>query len=142
MKKVVLLLGLFLMGLSDSSANYLPHGSVGVSFGVFYSSMSPYGEWIAIDHDVYAWHPLDVGPDWRPYTVGRWVWTDDGWYWFSDEPWGWAAYHYGRWYYDDFYGWVWIPGYEWAPAWVEWRYGEDYVGWAPLSPYAVFSINV
>lgn len=142
MKKFVLFLGLLLLGLSNSSAHYLPHGSVGVSFGVFYSSMSPYGEWIAIDHDVYAWRPLDVGPDWRPYTIGRWVWTADGWYWLSDEPWGWAAYHYGRWYYDDFYGWVWTPGYEWAPAWVEWRYGGDYIGWAPLGPYAVFSINI
>ena len=142
MKKLVLFLGLLLMGLSNSSAHYLQHGSVGVSFGVFYSSMSPYGEWIAVDHDVYAWRPLDVGPDWRPYTVGRWIWTADGWYWYSDEPWGWAAYHYGRWYYDEFYGWVWIPGYEWAPAWVEWRYGGDYIGWAPLGPYAVFSINI
>jgi len=142
MKKFVLLVGLLLAGFSNSSAHYLPHGSVGVSFDVFYSSLDPYGEWIAIDRDVYAWRPLDVGPGWRPYTVGRWVWTVDGWYWYSSEPWGWAAYHYGRWYYDDFYGWVWIPGYEWAPAWVEWRYGGDYVGWAPLGPYAVFSINI
>ncbi len=72
---------------------------------------------------------------------GRWIWTDDGWYWASDEPWGWAAYHYGRWYYDDYYGWIWIPGYDWAPAWVEWRYGGDYIGWAPLGPYAVFSVS-
>ena len=142
MKKYVMLLGLFLVGLSDSSAHFMPHGRVGVSFEVFYSSLSPYGEWIAIDHGVYAWRPLDVRQDWRPYTVGRWVWTDDGWYWLSDEPWGWASYHYGRWYFDDFYGWVWIPGYEWAPAWVEWRYGGDYIGWAPLGPYALFSINV
>src|SRR5262245_22210570 len=28
----------------------------------------------------------------------------------------------------------WIPGDEWAPAWVNWRYGDDYVGWAPLPP--------
>jgi hypothetical protein len=82
-----------------------------------------------------------VESGWRPYSDGHWVWTDDGWYWASDEPWAWATYHYGRWYCDDYYGWVWMPGYEWAPAWVEWRYGGDYVGWAPLSPYAVFSAN-
>jgi hypothetical protein len=23
---------------------------------------------------------------------------------------------------------------EWAPAWLNWRYGDDYVGWAPLPP--------
>jgi hypothetical protein len=54
--------------------------------------------------------------------------------WFSDEPWAWAAYHYGRWTYNPYYGWVWIPGYEWAPAWVSWRTGGGYYGWAPLGP--------
>jgi uncharacterized protein YraI len=34
----------------------------------------------------------------RPYTVGRWVFTDRyGWMWASSEPFGWATYHYGRW---------------------------------------------
>jgi len=58
----------------------------------------------------------------------------------SREPFGWITYHYGRWYYGDFYGWVWIPNDEWGPAWVEWRYDDDYIGWAPLPPYAAFSI--
>ena len=34
-------------------------------------------------------------------------------------------------------GWEWIPGREYAGAWVSWRYGVDdwaYVGWAPLAP--------
>ncbi|MDH3252253.1 MAG: hypothetical protein OEM41_05630, partial [Ignavibacteria bacterium] len=112
-----------------------------VSFGVFYSSLGHHGEWISVSPSVYAWRPSHVVNGWRPYTAGRWAWTDEGWYWLSDEPWGWATYHYGRWYYDDYYGWIWLPGYEWAPAWVEWRYGGDYIGWAPLGPYAVFSIN-
>ncbi len=112
---------------------------VNVSFGVFYSSLGSYGDWLHVSGGVYAWRPNRMHEGWRPYSYGRWVWTDDGWFWASDEPWGWATYHYGRWYYDDDYGWVWIPGYEWAPAWVEWRYGEGCVGWAPLSPYAVFS---
>jgi hypothetical protein len=60
--------------------------------------------------------------------------TDSGWYWVSTEQWGWATYHYGRWDYDSYYGWVWVPGTEWAPSWVEWRQGDDYVGWAPLPP--------
>jgi len=39
-------------------------------------------------------------------------------------------------------GWVWVPGYEWAPAWVSWRYGDEYVGWAPLPPAAVWISSV
>jgi hypothetical protein len=58
------------------------------------------------------------------------------------ENFGNIVYHYGRWYYDDYYGWIWIPDYDWAPAWVEWRYDDYYIGWAPLPPYAVFSINI
>ena len=44
------------------------------------------------------------------------------------SPWGWAAYHYGRWTYDPAYSWVWVPGYQWAPAWVTWRYSPEYIG--------------
>jgi hypothetical protein len=138
MKRALVVIGLLLFGLSGSSVQA---GPLGVSFGVFYSSLGSYGEWISCDGGVYAWRPVGVAADWRPYFEGRWTWTDDGWYWASEEPWAWATYHYGRWYCDDFYGWVWIPGYDWAPAWVEWRYGGGCVGWAPLSPYAVFSMS-
>lgn len=54
--------------------------------------------------------------------------------WVSDDPWGWAVYHYGRWTYNSYYGWVWVPGLEWAPAWVTWRYGGGFCGWAPMGP--------
>ncbi len=144
MKKMFVILGcvaaLQAMTSQSSFAHYR-YGSFGVSFSIFYDGLSPYGEWIAVGGGVYGWRPVGVAVGWRPYTVGRWVWTDDGWYWVSDEPWGWAAYHYGRWHHHDYYGWTWIPGYDWAPAWVEWRYGGDYIGWAPLSPYAVFSMS-
>jgi hypothetical protein len=58
--------------------------------------------------------------------------------WISQDPWGGIPYHYGRWAYDSYYGWVWVPEDDliWAPAWVAWRYGDDYVGWAPLPPDA------
>ena len=36
------------------------------------------------------------------------------------------------------FGWLWVPGYEWAPAWVSWRKSDDYVGWAPLPPEATW----
>lgn len=109
-----------------------------VSVGYFYSALDPHGEWIMVDEGYYAWRPWRVQHHWRPYTVGYWLWTDMGWYWYSQEPWGWATYHYGRWFYDPWYGWLWVPGNEWAPAWVEWRYGGPVVGWAPLPPYAIF----
>jgi hypothetical protein len=27
--------------------------------------------------------------------------------------------------------WAWVPGNEWAPSWVSFQEGPDYVGWAP-----------
>lgn len=135
-KKSLIIFAFLTVGLTTSSAN-----PGGVSFGVFYSSLGSYGDWIQCDGGIYAWHPAGVAAGWRPYFNGEWCWTDDGWYWASGEPWAWATYHYGRWYYDEYNGWVWVPGYDWAPAWVEWRYGGDYVGWAPLSPYAIFNIS-
>ena len=106
-----------------------------VNFQIFYSSLSPYGNWI--DHSSYGrvWQPR-VTRGFRPYRDrGHWVWSDMyQWIWVSDYDWGWAAFHYGRWTLDPMYGWVWVPGYDWSPAWVSWRSGPDYYGWAPLSP--------
>jgi hypothetical protein len=110
--------------------------------GYFYSELSPYGQWIEIDYGVVVWQPTIMQTGWAPYSQGRWVWTYDGWYWDSYESFGYVTYHYGRWYHDDYYGWLWYPDYEWAPAWVEWRYSNDYIGWAPLHPYASFSISI
>lgn len=111
-------------------------------FGMFYSSLSPYGVWIEIDDGLIAWQPTGVHRRWQPYAEGRWVYSRYGWYWDSYEPFGWAVYHYGRWYRDDYYGWLWLPDDQWAPAWVEWRYDDDYIGWAPLPPFAVFNIRI
>ena len=104
----------------------------------FRTALSPYGRWVNHSQWGEVWIPDPVLPDWRPYTRGRWIYTDDwGWYWeAADEEaaWGWVAYHYGRWALDPDLGWIWIPGQEWAPAWVDWRQSDDYVGWAPLPP--------
>jgi hypothetical protein len=100
----------------------------------FYEPLSPYGTWVNFSTYGRCWRPTQIDAGWRPYSNGEWVWTDAGWYWQSDEPWAWACYHYGSWYYDTNYGWIWIPGNEWAPAWVTWRYSDDYVGWAPCGP--------
>src|ERR1044072_1148419 len=97
----------------------------------FYQPLEPYGTWVEVRSYGRCWRPREVAVDWQPYTMGHWEWPDAGWYWVSDEPWGWAAFHYGSWYHDSSYGWVWIPGTDWAPAWVTWRYSDDYIGWAP-----------
>ena len=109
--------------------------------GYFYTALAPYGEWIELNDGMTVWQPSMMPRNWEPYTIGRWEWTDDGWYWDSDEPFGYITYHYGRWYNDDYYGWIWVPDDQWAPAWVDWRYDDDYVGWAPLSPYGVFTVG-
>ncbi|MCB1208065.1 MAG: hypothetical protein KDK97_02000, partial [Verrucomicrobiales bacterium] len=109
-----------------------------VSFSWFQDSLAPYGEWVTIDDYGPAWHPLAVDETWSPYLDGYWAYTDDGWTWISDEPWADVTYHYGRWTAVDGYGWCWVPGYEWAPAWVSWRANDEYVGWAPLPPEALW----
>jgi hypothetical protein len=139
MKRTLIVAATLLVSIAFTVSPAPAQVSFSISFGDFYSSLGPYGDWVYVDYGVYAWRPGRIVHGWMPYTYGRWVWSAYGWYWVSDEPWSWAVYHYGRWYYDDYYGWIWVPGYDWAPAWVEWRYGPDYVGWAPLGPYALFS---
>ena len=110
------------------------------SIATFFEPLSPYGDWMYTPEYGWVWAPWDQAPDWRPYTQGHWVWTDEyGWMWSADEPWGWAAYHYGRW---AWLGgvWVWVPDVRWAPAWVAWRYTDSYVGWAPLPPGAAMGM--
>jgi len=109
-------------------------------YSTFYTKLEPYGGWIETSDYGYVWQPRETesSRSWRPYTNGRWVYTDAGWTWISEEPFGWATYHYGRWTRLRGIGWVWVPGNQWAPAWVSWRKSNDYVGWAPLPPEARF----
>jgi hypothetical protein len=90
---------------------------------MFYDDLKPYGTWYNTSQYGDVWHPTvaDQKPDWRPYTNGSWGQTDQGWTWLSDEPFGWAVYHYGRWTQLKDTGWVWVPDSEWATAWVAWR---------------------
>ena len=140
MKKLIIAAVIIVFGFSasaDANTNYAKR--VG---GYFYTSLSPYGTWIEIGFGTPVWRPTMMKRNWSPYHQGQWIYTNYGWYWDSYEPFGHVVYHYGRWYFDDYYGWIWIPDNEWAPAWVDWRYDDDYIGWAPLSPYALFSINI
>src|SRR5207253_3723399 len=110
-----------------------------VSIDFFYNNLNG-GSWIEVGNYGYCWQP-DVAvsdPSWRPYSDGYWAYTDLGWTWVSYEDYGWATYHYGRWVRLADYGWIWRPGYEWGPAWVSWRFGGGYCGWAPLPPETEF----
>lgn len=114
--------------------------AISVGYSTFYNKLEPYGDWIETGDYGYVFHPrqAESSRSWRPYTDGRWVYTDAGCTWISEEPFGWATYHYGRWTRLRGIGWVWVPGNQWAPAWVSWRKSNDYVGWAPLPPEARF----
>jgi hypothetical protein len=116
-------------------------GDQGASFDEFYNNLSNDGQWIQTPDYGYAFQPAVQDPNWAPYTDGHWVYTAYGWTWASDEPWGWATYHYGRWVNIDGTGWCWIPGHQWAPAWVSWRYGGGYCGWAPLPPSSFVGVE-
>ena len=99
-----------------------------------YNYLAPYGNWVNLDPYGYVWTPRNMGYQWRPYSDGHWVMTEDGWTWISNEEWGAIPFHYGRWGYDDYIGWYWVPGTTWGPAWVSWRGNDQYTGWAPLQP--------
>ncbi len=115
----------------------------------FQGQLNAYGTWTTLPELGTVWIPAiaSADPFWRPYmTGGHWTYTDAGWFWQSDYPWGDIAFHYGRWVKDARTGgvWAWVPGYNWAPSWVAWRYDEadGVCGWAPLPPEARFEPGV
>jgi len=137
-----------LLGGFAATASNVAHSQVGAQVGLsvgldihspsdFDSPLAPYGQWVNVSRYGRCWRPSGVASGWRPYSTGYWEWTDSGWYWMSDEPWSWACYHYGYWIMDPADGWVWVPGTDWAPAWVAWRESPDYIGWAPCGPGGV-----
>jgi hypothetical protein len=100
----------------------------------FEEELAPHGDWLEVGDYGRVWHPW-VAVGWQPYVDGYWSWSPWGWFWVSYEPWAWT-FHYGRWSLVPAYGWVWVPGTVWGPAWVDWYWGAGYVGWAPLAPFA------
>lgn len=103
---------------------------------VLIGRLAGYGQW----HEDRALGPVwtpdaaAVGAGFTPYVSrGQWVLSDAGWFWQSDDPWGAVTFHYGRWVVREGQ-WRWVPGTAFAPAWVDWRVGGGWVGWAPLGP--------
>ncbi|MEJ7556891.1 MAG: DUF6600 domain-containing protein [Pedobacter sp.] len=114
-----------------------------ISMQSFYDELSPYGTWIQDPQYGYVWRPDVEQGEFRPYyTNGRWAMTEYGNTWVSDYDWGWAPFHYGRWVYNRYSQWVWIPDTVWGPAWVSWRSGGGYYGWAPMGPGMNINVNI
>jgi len=81
-----------------------PHGGTASQASLrseFRTALEPHGRWQQHKRFGDVWIPGNRPAQWRPYTAGRWVYTNDwGWYWVSDDAearWGWITYHYGRW---------------------------------------------
>ncbi len=105
------------------------------SLAYYDDDLAGHGSWTFITGFGYGWRPF-VAAGWRPYYYGSWTYSHGGCLtWVSYEPWGWVPYHYGRWAYDPIYGWFWLPGAAYAPAWVYWWYSPGYIGWAPAGWY-------
>ncbi|WP_316802036.1 DUF6600 domain-containing protein [Pedobacter nototheniae] len=149
LKSTALVLGLFgllagtttLVRAQDYQNNYQDDGynTGNVSLQTFYDELSPYGTWIQDPQYGYVWRPDVEQSDFRPYyTNGRWAMTEYGNTWVSNYDWGWAPFHYGRWVINSYRQWIWLPDTNWGPAWVDWRSGDGYYGWAPMAP----SINI
>ena len=115
--------------------------------------LNDYGEWIHTAAYGNVWRPYrnstSYYADWSPYRYGHWRWIPAfGWTWVNDEPWGWATYHHGRWFYDAG-DWYWSPyGYYryprswWFPALVVLNVYNNNVCWYPLPySYAYFNFN-
>ncbi|WP_316796606.1 DUF6600 domain-containing protein [Pedobacter agri] len=149
LKSAAIVLGLFtllagtttLVRAQDYQDNYQDDGySTGnISMQTFYDELSPYGTWIQDAQYGYVWRPDVDQNEFRPYyTNGRWAMTEYGNTWVSNYDWGWAPFHYGRWVINSYRQWIWLPDTNWGPAWVDWRSGDGYYGWAPMAP----SINI
>src|SRR5262245_40079923 len=65
------------------------------SVDVFYDQLSPHGTWY--EDPTYGWVFAPMDPSYLPYTNGRWINSDYGFTWVSNDPFGWATDHYGRW---------------------------------------------
>ena len=122
-------------GLASSRA---ANDSVSSDYGYDYAvaDFDRYGSWVSVGGS-WGWRP-SVSVDWRPYVDGYWRWSPVGLTWVSYEPWGWLPYHYGSWSWDVGFGWYWVPGIRYSPAWVYWSYTPSWVGWCPIGYYGSY----
>lgn len=129
--------------LSCASGGYAPQApsmpaartALRPEYRIFYDALQDYGDWVLIEPYGFVFRPHVDFATFRPYADGFWAPSDSwGWVWISAEPFGWATYHYGNWFWDSFQGWVWTPGVDWGPAWVNWQLAGNYAGWTAQPP--------
>lgn len=94
-------------------------------FDTALQTLNPYGKWSKID-GVWAYTPFDHQ---APYTDGRWIYTEYGWFWKGNLPHSWATEHYGYWKRAPNHIWSWYPGPYWLPEIVEIRSTSTHIGW-------------
>jgi hypothetical protein len=104
------------------------------------------GDW-ETDSDIGpVWYPSGVAVGWQPYVYGHWTWIAPwGWTWVENEPWGFAPFHYGRWFQRG-NRWGWVPGPPtirpiYSPALVVFvgGTGSGISAWFPLGPREVYT---
>ena len=111
-----------------SQQNFDERGKV--DFDVFLDLLAPHGQWEKVKGVGWCWRPQAAqDPAWRPYTTGRWTYTDFGWVMDSPEPFAAICNHFGYW--QNVGGWTWRPGHRWAACTVEWRGSGSEIGWRP-----------
>ncbi len=108
--------------------------------------LDDYGNWEYVSNYGYGWHPY-AETAWAPYQSGYWAMDYPfGLTWISNEPWGYAPYHYGRWTYAS-NEWFWVPETvstypAYSPALVAFiPVSQSTVAWVALGPgdpYAPF----
>jgi hypothetical protein len=107
----------------NATSPYADRGQA--DFDTFLQLLNPYGTWSKIGSK-WAFTPTD---HLAPYTSGRWIYTEYGWYWKGNLPHSWATEHYGYWKRGDDKVWSWYPGPFWLPEIVELRQTDKYIGW-------------
>jgi hypothetical protein len=127
--RFLIVLGLALGALSPTRAAtsvdtpYTERGQI--DFDTALQILNPYGTWSRIDGQ-WAYTPLDHQ---APYTNGRWIYTEYGWYWKGRLPHSCFTEHYGYWKRGADKVWSWYPGPVWLPEIVEIRATSTYIGW-------------
>jgi hypothetical protein len=119
-------LALFCAGVMISPAGLTSYTDKGkTDFDTALKLLNPYGTWSKID-GLWAYTPLDRL---APYTDGRWIYTEYGWYWKGSLPHSWVTEHYGYWKRGTDKVWSWYPGPFWLPQTVEIRATPTHIGW-------------
>jgi hypothetical protein len=101
--------------------------------------LDDYGNWQYVSNYGYCWHPY-AETAWAPYQSGYWGMDYPfGLTWISNEPWGYAPYHYGSWTYAS-NEWFWVPETvstypAYSPALVAFiPVSQSTVAWVALGP--------